>query len=586
MKTQRDEKTVDLAQLLLNLDVEASVNLKGSNDNYYVAVTVEVNEDGVRAHMVDIHGQKPLLSCKTSWPFSKRLRWTRKRQIDDIKQQMRTLDLRSLLFLRFVRYLTLQDDALSGERGKTKYWLRKANWRRKEDSQCVELCTTTLVGQHHRKGRRFANPQTSNNTARFYVIEEPTLESGPSNRFIMAFPICQYGVGQWTKDEDSFSFTHKKPSPFKFLMHADRWGAPSHTKSPCRIHQDHKMTDFHTRAMAKGFKKLSEIPSLQYTWMQYLPSMDILQRYDALQGGGVCTTLPRWLSLLPILETENDPGRNQLHAITDLRLSVEEELDPASKDLVPDVASAPLMFPISQNPRSRPPSPRVTRRRSSNHPAAADPTTSTITVPLSSKYRRSDLETLMRDYALNLLSEATVTSHLQSLLRESKSATWYTKFFFLRPEYEALHSRIARFLLLAYTKRVESPGFQATHHDGCRKLIESMPFIPLASGKLLSLEESKRCAVHAPEDTKRWPLVDPGMDLKQLPIQVVHPGAWNNQDCRKLFDVVGWIKPIGHQERMRLVAKAEQEEIQRVPFGGGLLVSRRVISNTAWGFGS
>ncbi|KAK0737219.1 hypothetical protein B0T21DRAFT_159947 [Apiosordaria backusii] len=576
MKTQRDEKTVDLAQLLLDLDLQASTSLQGLDQDFHVCVTIEVDEDGVRVRMVDHHGRRVVPPFQTSFPFSKRLRWTRQRQNDDIQGQMRSLDPRSLLFLRFIRQLRLKNDALGEKRGGITWWSRNVDLHPVQHG-LVEIRSITNSGWHGPKaGVRVenTNSQHSNYNGQFHVVEEPTLESGPVNRLIMAFPVCQYEVGQWTKDEHTFSFAYKKPCPFKFLMHVDRWGGPDHTKSSYRIHQDHQITDFHARAMAKGFKKLSEIPSLRYTWMQYLPSMDVLKQYDELQGGGVCATLPRWLSLLPILETEMDTDRNQLQAITDLCLEIQKELDPKNEPLrlVPDVENALLSFSGSQSPELRPPSPRRTRRRSNNLVTTADtvPTPTTISVPLSTKYLRSDLATLLSDYALNLLPEKIITFHLQSLLNESRSPTWYAKFFFLRSQHEDFHSRIARLFSLVYTKQLEHPDFRTCHHDEWRKIIESVSFIPLSSGALLSPRELKSLGtVYAPVDDREWPLAGPGMDLQQLTIQVLHPGAWRNQDCKKLLGTVGWVKIMGNKERMKMVAEVVEKERPLGNFGGG-----------------
>ncbi|KAK4649946.1 hypothetical protein QC762_703720 [Podospora pseudocomata] len=548
MKTQRDEKTVDLAQLLLDLDLGAPVNVKGIDSDFHVSVFIEVDENGIRVRMIDNQGNVRVPPCKTTYPFSKRLRWTRKRQNDDIQRQMRSLDPRGLLFFYFIRSLTLQNDAFTGERGETKQWSRRASWRPVEDeSHCVELrsCTQVVRHAHKGKGGHAESPQTSENTTRFHVIKKSILDSSARNCLAMAFPVCQHGVGPWTKDEDSFSYAYRKPSPFKFLIHADRWGVHDHTKPYRRIHQDHKMTDFHTRAMAKCFKDLSEIPSLRYTWIQFLPSMDLLKSYDARQGngicrdGGVCASLPRWLSVLPVLETEDDPDRQELHAMSDLRLALAEGPNPENETSVPDVLNGPLTFP---EPSARLPSSCITRRQSGNLAASPNTTPTLASLSLSSKYRRSDLEVVLSDYALNLFpTEAAITNILESLVKESKTAAWYSRFFFLRPQNEAWHSRTSRFLLLAYTKTLERSRFEAGHHDEWRKLVKSIHFIPLNSGKLQSVEENMRVGLYAPEDKKGRRLVEFGGDWTKLEIPVIALGAWNNAECRKLIEKVRYV---------------------------------------------
>ncbi|KAK0666529.1 hypothetical protein QBC41DRAFT_325525 [Cercophora samala] len=198
--------------------------------------------------------------------------------------------------------------------------------------------------------------------------------------------------------------------------------------------------------------------------------------------------------------------------------------------------NAPLTFPITHDPYARPPSPRKTRRQSSNLPAVANTTPSFRS--LSSKYRRSDLEVMLSDYALNLFPEATITTILQSLLKDSRTAAWYSRFFFLRPQNEEWHSRISRFLLLVYTKTLERPRFEAGRNDEWRKLVKSIHFIPLTSGKLHSVEENKRVGLYAAQDKKGRLLVEPGMDWKVPPIQVIDLGAWRNQESRKLIETV------------------------------------------------
>ncbi|KAK0701211.1 hypothetical protein B0T21DRAFT_405805 [Apiosordaria backusii] len=215
-----------------------------------------------------------------------------------VDELLRTLDPKGLLFLENIQSY---DIAISDDSG-TRQWRREAKITARDDLVILETADSASGSSRWTR------------TCRFHVLEGDTKWIG-DNRVMVAFPVD--GIGNpLVQAQDIFCYMSKRSGLFRFLLHVDSW---NHLPS-----EEHQLDEPLARTIVDCLHGISALPSLEFTWMRYLP--------DRLPTDGSSSLIATCLSSVPLL-LDQEGG---YFSISQLLVYSEDQLDRHGNPLFPE----------------------------------------------------------------------------------------------------------------------------------------------------------------------------------------------------------------------------------------------------------
>ncbi|KAK0666062.1 hypothetical protein QBC41DRAFT_157277 [Cercophora samala] len=216
-----------------------------------------------------------------------------------VNEVLRMLDPRGLLFLYNIESY---DVAIFDDLG-IRQWAREAKTKSRDDLVILETVTASRSSKW-------------THVHRFHCLEGDTKWTG-EDRVMIAFPVDQLG-SPLVEAQDLFCFMATEPWPYKFLLHVDG----GHTS----LSEEHRLNEPLARTIADCLYGISAIPSLEFTWMRYLPDPRSTEKY-------ISALIATCLSSIPLLLDQN----GNYSSISQLSVYSENQLDSDGSPLIPAI---------------------------------------------------------------------------------------------------------------------------------------------------------------------------------------------------------------------------------------------------------
>ncbi|KAH9904954.1 histidine kinase-like ATPase [Xylariomycetidae sp. FL2044] len=257
-----------------------------------------------------------------------------KTRMDNIFKQLKEMRDTFLLFLQNIRsiYVSFHDE--QGKRqSQTEY-----SWKTPVSS-ANHVCLQTLkddeeVRQAHYHITRMTAHNLARSENRTYSESEIRRKAYAVSDIVLAFPLTEKDEPV-TESQDVFAFLPVRNMGFKFLIQADFVTEASRQDVVTTSERNFGLISSIADAFCRAVEELCNHPTLQYTWMRYLPQEGDYP-WDPFWGS-LCSQINHKISQTPVLRPRSERGLCRTSQLKMLpAIATDASGDPLFDDIRPE----------------------------------------------------------------------------------------------------------------------------------------------------------------------------------------------------------------------------------------------------------